>query len=182
MKSKVTISRVQTEAAVVTENSAHPRPRTITTSKRPMPTVFTPETARYPLMSENILGAALLRSGRPVLYLPEDRPETGLGRALIAWVFGPLVFGGFHECLRERESARIFMKGPWALSTAGRSPAAQDAGVPACPQMLICAARRGSALVGQIWIIPRIILRQWVCPALTRINGKRPRSGSVLLK
>lgn len=56
-----------------------------TLARRADATVFTPETARYTLMAENVLEAALLRSGRPVLYLPEDRSETDLGRALIAW-------------------------------------------------------------------------------------------------
>jgi nucleotide-binding universal stress UspA family protein len=49
-------------------------------------TVFTPETAKYSVISENVFDAALLRSGRPVFYLPQEKPDDPvLSRALIAW-------------------------------------------------------------------------------------------------
>lgn len=47
--------------------------------------LFTPETAKFSLLSENVFDAALLRSGRPVLYLPDASPGPDLSRALIAW-------------------------------------------------------------------------------------------------
>ncbi|ANP35373.1 hypothetical protein JL2886_00442 [Phaeobacter gallaeciensis] len=55
-------------------------------ARRADATIFTPETARYTLMADNVLEAALLRSGRPVLYLPgEDGQQVDISRVMIAW-------------------------------------------------------------------------------------------------
>jgi hypothetical protein len=88
-----------------------------TLARRADATVFTPETARYNLMAENVLEAALLRSGRPVLYLPEDRPETDLGRALIAW-------DGSSACVRAISAwMSSERRGPSACRRPARRPA-----------------------------------------------------------
>lgn len=56
-------------------------------------TLFTPATAKYSRVSENLFEAALLRTGRPVFYLPETDTEPVLSRVLIAW-------DGSSACLR----------------------------------------------------------------------------------
>lgn len=46
---------------------------------------FTPQTSKYTLIAENVLEAALLRSGRPIFYGAGTEPPQRLSRVLIAW-------------------------------------------------------------------------------------------------